>query len=651
MIKRIGCAVLFLLMTAWLVISVSSEVITKPQTAGYGEYVYVAGSHDEFPFEYYDEETETYKGIIPDMLKKISSRTGIDFVYINGDKKDKELLSDNLQVEAVSWIGADEISEDMEYFELLSYESDGNETGCGIAFTSLMDEERARRIKTAANAITTEDKNGIYLSYASRDSSINHILIAVFSAVVLLLTASIVFLIVRITKMKKENESDKMTDPETGMGNLQHFKYHFNYTIGDISRNLYNIAYIVLDSSYLRSYHGDNSFEDILKHTAFVLNENTGDREICARITENGFAFAFQSVNEDDAKKRLYEIINRLNSFEQVKKNDKLIFHCASYRLQSTDKNCELLLFNLRKNCNKIFGTDTQIIFCDVFSMNQVQEEKKITENILKGFDNNEFKIYLQFVVDNRTKNIISAEALSRWENKEKGLLGPGKYIQNMETAGLISKHDFYMFEKACSQLEKWSDTEFSDISISCNFTRITLSEANFVDKISMIANSYYFDKSKLAIEITEDAIEKDREIATQNVVKCKELGFMVYLDDLGSGYTSLANLCNYPIDVVKIDRDILLKSDSEKGRELFCGIVALAHSMNIKVICEGVETEEQNELVSNSDCDLVQGWYYSKVLPIEECESFVKRHIMKFGLPTLNAGGKSSFFSREDFN
>jgi len=107
--------------------------------------------------------------------------------------------------------------------------------------------------------------------------------------------------------------------------------------------------------------------------------------------------------------------------------------------------------------------------------------------------------------------------------------------------------------------------------------------------------------------------------------MRCKELGFKVYLDDLGSGYTSLANLCDYPIDVVKIDRDILLKSDTPRGRDLFSGIIALAHSLNMKVICEGVETEEQNTLVSNSQCDYIQGWYYSKPLPLEECELFFK--------------------------
>lgn len=255
------------------------------------------------------------------------------------------------------------------------------------------------------------------------------------------------------------------------------------------------------------------------------------------------------------------------------------------------------------------------------------QGKKVIAESILNGLENNEFKMYLQFIVDNKTKEIVSAEALSRWETKENGVAGPGQYISNMEQTGLISKHDFYMFENVCRQLEKWSNTEYKNISVSCNFTRITLSEENFIDRLKEISEKFNFDKSKLAIEITEDAIEKDRETAKRNVVLCKKLGFKIYLDDIGSGYTSLANLCDYPIDVVKIDRDILLKATTQRGKDLFWGIVALAHSLNIAVICEGVETHEQNELLSQSDCDYIQGFYYSKPIPSYGCESFIEKH------------------------
>ena len=257
--------------------------------------------------------------------------------------------------------------------------------------------------------------------------------------------------------------------------------------------------------------------------------------------------------------------------------------------------------------------------------------EKIITENILKGLENNEFKMYLQFIVDSRTKSIVSAESLSRWENPQRGVIVPINYISHMEETGLISKHDYHMFELACSQLEKWENTMYKDISISCNFTRITLSEEDCVRNLEEISKKYSFDRSKLAIEITEDAIEKDMETAKDNVKHCKELGFRVYLDDLGSGYTSLSNLCDYPIDVVKIDRDILLKTSTNRGKKLFSGIVRLAHSMDMSVICEGVETDEQENLVSEAECDFIQGWYYSKPMPLAECESFIVNHALKW--------------------
>ena len=257
--------------------------------------------------------------------------------------------------------------------------------------------------------------------------------------------------------------------------------------------------------------------------------------------------------------------------------------------------------------------------------------EKLLLNKIAEGLKNNEFKMHLQFIVDNKTKNITSAEALSRWETSEGEIVMPGKYIGLMEKSGLITSFDYYMFEKVCEKLSKWIDTEFAHIAISCNFTRITISEKDFVAKIKNIAEKYNFDRNKLIIEITEDSIEKNLDIAMTNIMKVKELGFRIALDDIGSGYTSLISLCEYPIDVVKLDRDILLHTEEPRGEKLFFGIIALAHKLNLEVVCEGVETEKQNTLVSESECDYIQGWYYSKALSESEAENFAKEYMKKF--------------------
>lgn len=274
---------------------------------------------------------------------------------------------------------------------------------------------------------------------------------------------------------------------------------------------------------------------------------------------------------------------------------------------------------------SKNFSNDLRKVFCDIKS---ITSEKTLLNKIKNGFKNQEFKMHLQFVVDNKTKRIVSGEALSRWETSDGEVIMPGKYIGLMEKSGLIVQFDYYMFERVCEKLSKWVGTAFEDVAISCNFTRITISEKDFISKIKSIAEKYEFDRSKLIIEITEDSIEKNLNIAKNNIINVKELGFHIALDDIGSGYTSLISLCEYPIDIAKIDRDILLLTEKESGKKLFLGIISLLHKLNLKVVCEGVETHEQNALAYESDCDYIQGWYYSKALPEKSAEYFYEEYM-----------------------
>lgn len=455
------------------------------------------------------------------------------------------------------------------------------------------------------------------------------------SVFAILMILAVVLLIAKIFKLQNKSRISQKTDSYTGIGNLAYFEQRFVNDISDSFRNKYYVMYIIIDSNYLDVYHRDCKFSDVVKYTASVLTDFAAPNEIAARITDNGFAYAFVSNNITEADNIANELIEKLNAYtKNSSKNNRNVFHAAIYNLDLSDRNPEFVLFNLRRNCIKLAETDNQIVFCDEEIMNIVHKEQEAIERISRGFENKEFRPHFQFIVDNKTKKIVSAEALSRWHHPDEGILVPGKYIEIMGASGLITEHDFYIFEMVCNQLELWSrKNDFKNISISCNFTRITLSEDSFADRIKEISDKYSFDRSKLIIEITEDAIETDFKKAKKNISKCRQLGFTIALDDLGSGYTSLANLCDYTIDVVKIDRDILLKTDTQKGKELFEGIIALSRSLNLRVVCEGVETNEQNDFVSASNCDYVQGWYFSKALPIEECESFVREYSANLGL------------------
>lgn len=262
------------------------------------------------------------------------------------------------------------------------------------------------------------------------------------------------------------------------------------------------------------------------------------------------------------------------------------------------------------------------------FNKKKHTEEKLLLEKIQEGLINDEFKMHIQFIVDNQTKKIVSGEALSRWETFEGEVIFPGAYIGLMEKSGLIVNFDYYMFEKVCKKLSEWKNTNFNELTLSCNITRITISEKDFSRKIKEIADMYDFDRSKLLIEITEDSIEKNMDVAKVNIIDTKALGFCIALDDIGSGYATVSSLCDYPVDIVKIDRKILLQTETDAGKELFLGIIAKVHELGLRVVCEGVETEKQSTFVSESDCDYIQGWYYSKSFWESKAEDFYKEYM-----------------------
>ncbi len=593
-----------------------------------GNKVYVAGKDSFYPVEYYSEKTRQYEGVMPEVLKTISIRTGISFVYVGNGKSQNELM-ENLQAEIISAQVIGRSNDDSRIIPVFSFKQDGQTIKIGLEFTEAADDKLINAVREGLETISQEEING-YIISASEENRHKSYMWHIIIGIVILLAFAYVIRKTR-KKFQKALSADKMTDFDTGIGNLLYFENSFNKVITNENRSLYYLVYIFIDSNYLQMYHGEVVLKDAIRFTANTLAEYTGDKTFAAKISESGFAIAFPSVNEQNAKSTVLNIINKLNLYiEKTEYHERQYYTAAVYNLKQSDKNIEILLYNLRIRCSELMNTESQVIYCDNSMMQSISQEKELLENIIYGFDNNEFKLFVQFIVNNKTKKIVSAEALSRWESSKMGLISPGKYLEAMERSGYIVRLDYYMFETCCRQLHKWNGTEFDGLTLSCNITRTTLSEVDFIQKIKEISEKYVFNKEKLFIEITEETIEKSFDRATENVKACKKLGYGVSLDDMGTGYTSLINLCDYPIDIVKIDREILLKTDTENGKGLFTGMVSLVHSLGMKVICEGVETDEQNKLVEETDCDMVQGFYYSHTFPIREGEEFAKEYIQR---------------------
>ena len=246
-------------------------------------------------------------------------------------------------------------------------------------------------------------------------------------------------------------------------------------------------------------------------------------------------------------------------------------------------------------------------------------EVEKLEREISSAIEHDEFFLEFQPFVDARTEQVIGGEVLTRLNLPERSLVGPASFLRAIAGIGLFSRFDYYVFGKCCAwascQIERNPNIQY----LSCNFSRHTISKPDFAKKIIRIADQYGVPHHMFAIEITEEEQEIEMAQAAQNLEDLHQSGFHIFLDDFGCGFTSLDDLQYYWIDVVKVDKSILDRTETEKGRAIFRHVVQMAKDVGCKVLCEGVETREQLELVRQTGCDIVQGYYFYKALPVDK--------------------------------
>ena len=258
----------------------------------------------------------------------------------------------------------------------------------------------------------------------------------------------------------------------------------------------------------------------------------------------------------------------------------------------------------------------------DVNSGKALEKKIKIENNIESEIDNNRFFLVYQPVLDSKTKEIIGAEVLSRLNSSSEGVLNPGSFLSAVDSVGLNNKFDYYIFEKNC----KWISNDKKQregYKYTINFSRSTLCEPAFAEKILSIANKYGLNSSCLAVEILEDKniSGEARKQMMENLTALKENGISILLDDFGSGYTTFGDLQNLDISIVKIDKVITQNSVTENGYIILENIIRTAKNIGFKTLCEGIETKEQEEAAIRAGCDLLQGFYYYKPMPVAMLE------------------------------
>ncbi len=250
----------------------------------------------------------------------------------------------------------------------------------------------------------------------------------------------------------------------------------------------------------------------------------------------------------------------------------------------------------------------------------------KIENNIQKEIDNNRFFLEYQPVLDAKTKKIIGAEVLSRLNSESEGVLTPKSFLSAVDSVGANEKFDYYIFEKNC----KWISNDKKQregYKYTINFSRSTISEPEFVERITNIAQKYDLKFSCLAVEILEDKniTGEAKQQMIDNLSNLKEKGVSILLDDFGSGYTTFGDLQTLDISIIKIDKSITQNSVTETGFKILKNIIQTSKDIGFKTLCEGIETKEQEKAVIEAGCDLLQGFYYYKPMSVASLEKILE--------------------------
>ena len=419
----------------------------------------------------------------------------------------------------------------------------------------------------------------------------------------------------------------KTTNYEAGNSFYKINQLEGSYTKSGRLRENRSVIYIsVFLDNYRNLYHEEKT-EKVFNAIKQILLRSFSPREkgmICQ--SGEGAYIAYATLDKEDTRnlvKNFYVALTKClveNSALNI-----IEVRMGVYSILGTEIVFDEAINRAKRACVLAQNAKLPYVEWDANSGKALDQKIKIENNIENEIDNNRFFLVYQPVLDAKTKEIIGAEVLSRLNSSTDGILQPGNFLSAVSSVGLQNKFDYYIFEKNC----KWISTakeQREGYKYTINFSRSTLCDPEFVEKILSIAEKYDLNSSCLAVEILEDknVTEEAREQMMENLRVLKEKGISILLDDFGNGYATFGDLQNLDISIVKIDSVITQNAVTENGYIILQNIVRMAKSIGFKTLCEGVETKEQEDAAIRAGCDLLQGFYYYKPMPAVMLENLL---------------------------
>ena len=402
---------------------------------------------------------------------------------------------------------------------------------------------------------------------------------------------------------------------------------------GYAGRNRY--AVIDLDVVKYQSIclcHSIAEGERLLSEIQTRLDQMLQKRELCTHNTEGSFALLLHYDNQKTLSERINSMIDALRKIES---DHILAFHAGISPVNATGLRSFRKEVDVETELTNAVNARATLADSDesgtaFFDQKLVDEQKwvdTVTECQQKALANEEFLVYYQPKYDPQTNVLRGAEALIRWQSPEFGFVSPGRFIPIFEKNGFITEIDHYMLQHVARDQRRWLEQGFRCVPVSVNVSRAHFIESDLAEQIRDLVDAEGTPHELIEIELTESAFFDDKKAMIRTILRLKEYGFAVSMDDFGSGYSSLNSLKDMPLDVLKLDAEFFRgeEAGTDRGEIVVSEAIKLAKNLHMRTVAEGVEVKEQVDFLASQGCDMIQGYYFAKPMPGAEYEGRMK--------------------------
>lgn len=412
-------------------------------------------------------------------------------------------------------------------------------------------------------------------------------------------------------------------DSLTSLPNRVFFNEILNKTINHAGRHKKMLAILFIDLDRFKTINdalGHPTGDLVLKEIAHRFTGVLRAGDILARLGGDEFIILLNDITSAKYASPVAEKLLEICA-QPVKVSNHEFFITTSIgiciyptdgtSLEDLQKNADMAMYKAKKSGGGVYHYFTK-------EMNtEAHEHIQLEASLRRAINNNEFVLHYQPKLHLADGTICGVEALIRWENPEHGMISPAKFIPLAEETGLIMQIGEWALREACRANKSWQDQGYQPISVAVNLSAKQFRHQDIAQLVSSVLADTGLDPQYLELEITETAVMDNVDLAISKLNDIQKMGVHIAVDDFGTGYTSISYLKQFPISVLKIDQSFIKGiPDNINDLAITSAVIALAHSLNMQVVAEGVETAEQLQYLADHGCDVVQGYYLSRPLP-----------------------------------